>query len=77
MPRLFGLIGSVACEKRFYVNSYSVISSLNTSQVAIILRSIEYLRQAVYAFDGDNEKDEKNSCSCLWQVPYSFYTAGS
>ena len=28
-------------------------------------------------FDGGSEKDEKESCSDLQQVPYSFYVAGS
>ena len=42
----------------FMYSSYVVISVLNAFQVAIVLRSIQYLR----LLGGDNEKDEKKSC---------------
>ena len=40
-------------------SSYVVFSVLNAFQVAIVLRSIQFLRLTVCAFDGDDEKDEE------------------
>ena len=65
----------VACEKIFYVNSYSVINVLNTFQATIVLMSI--LDRQCMHFDGANKKDEQKFSSSLQPVPFSFYVARS
>ena len=65
----------MACEKMFYVNSYSVFSVLDKFQATIVLMGI--LDRQCMHFDGANKNDEQKSCSSLKPVPYSFYVAGS
>ena len=73
MSTKMSLIDLVACEMLNVQYSFGNFC-LITFQAAIVLRNIQYLRMTVH-LDGDNEKDEKKSCSGL--QPPAFYVAGS
>ena len=51
MSRKMSLIGSVAFKIFLCTGPYVVISVLNAFQIAIVMRSIQYLRLTVYAFE--------------------------
>ena len=57
-------------------NGYNQVPHL--TQVAIVLRSIQYLRLTVYAFGRNDEKDEKKILlGPLASTLLFFYVAGS